>query len=135
MGFSTLTEDDDLALIRRKKMVELLKREKQAKAQKDWEERVGAERTKLLKRFLAPDAFDYLQRIKNSMAPVGNQVEEIILYLITYRGVRQVLTLLDVRYIERQVRGEEPKIRIQRDGEVSDFSQYVKEAIEKDNHK
>lgn len=134
MGLSKLTDDDDLALIRRKKIAKLIEREKQVKAQRDWEERVGAERNKLLKRFLAPDALEYLQRLKTNTPAVGNQVEEVILYLVTYRGVRQVISLLDVRYIERQVSGEETKIRIQRDGEVSDFSQYVKEAIEKDKH-
>ncbi|NHJ13889.1 MAG: hypothetical protein EAX95_09430 [Candidatus Thorarchaeota archaeon] len=121
-------------MIRRKKIAKLIEREKQVKAQRDWEERVGAERNKLLKRFLAPDALEYLQRLKTNTPAVGNQVEEVILYLVTYRGVRQVISLLDVRYIERQVSGEETKIRIQRDGEVSDFSQYVKEAIEKDKH-
>ena len=135
MGFSKLTDDDDLALIRRKKMAELIEREKKVKAQKEWQERVGTERAKLLKRFLAPDALDYLQRLKSNVPPIGNQVEEVILYLVTYRGLRQVISLLDVRYIERQVSGEETKIRIQRDGEVSDFSQYVKEAIEKDKEK
>jgi hypothetical protein len=36
---------------------------------------------------------------------------------------------LDVRYVERQVKGEGPTIRVQRDGETSDFGSYVKDAI------
>ena len=55
----------------------------------------------------------------------------MILYLIVYRGIRQMFSQLDVRYVERQVKGEGPRIKIQRDGETSDFSDYVREAIHK----
>jgi hypothetical protein len=50
-----------------------------------------------------------------------------------YRGLRQIVTQLDVRYIERQIKGEGPKIRVQRDGETSDFGAYVREAIKEKN--
>jgi DNA-binding TFAR19-related protein (PDSD5 family) len=116
-------------------MAKLIQREKQLQAEKEHEEKVGAERTKLLKRFLEPAAQSYLDQLKQRDPPVGRQVEDVVLYLLVYRGVRQIISQIDVRYIERQVRGEETKIRIQRDGEVSDFGQYVKEAIGKDNNK
>jgi DNA-binding TFAR19-related protein (PDSD5 family) len=112
-------------------MAKMIKREKQMQAAHEQDEKVGAERAKLLERFLAPDALTYLTELKTHNQGVGGQVEEIILYLIVYRGYRQQMTQLDVRYIERQVKGEEPKIRIQRDGETSDFGAYVKEAIRK----
>jgi len=38
---------------------------------------------------------------------------------------------LDVRYVERQIKGEGPRIRIERDGETKDFGAYVREAIKK----
>jgi DNA-binding TFAR19-related protein (PDSD5 family) len=127
-----LTDDDpDLAIIRRKKMAQMIKREKQIQAAREQEEKVGVERAKLLGRFLTTEAFSYLNDLKTQNQGVAKQVEEVILYLIVYRGYRQQMTQLDVRYIERQVRGEEPKIRIQRDGETSDFGAYVKEAIKK----
>ena len=112
-------------------MARIIKREKQLKAAREQEEKVDAERTKLLNRFLAPDALAYFNELKKSNQGVAKQVEEVILYLIVYRGYRQQMNQLDVRYIERQVRGEEPKIRVQRDGETSDFGAYVKEAIKK----
>ncbi|MGD9381573.1 MAG: hypothetical protein PVI03_03940 [Candidatus Thorarchaeota archaeon] len=112
-------------------MARMIKREKQIQAAREQEEKVGAERAKLLQRFLAPDALSYLNELKTSNQGVGRQVEEVILYLIVYRGYRQLMSQLDVRYIERQVKGEETKIRIQRDGETSDFGAYVKEAIKK----
>ena len=108
-----------------------MKREKQLQAAREQEEKVGAERAKLLQRFLAPDALSYLNELKTSNQGVAKQVEEVILYLVVYRGYRQQMSQLDVRFIERQVRGEEPKIRVQRDGETSDFGAYVKEAIKK----
>ncbi len=108
-----------------------MKREKQLQAAREQEEKVGAERAKLLERFLASEALSYLNDLKTHNPGIGRQVEEVILYLIVYRGYRQKMSQLDVRYIERQVRGEEPKIRIQRDGETSDFGAYVKEAIKK----
>ncbi|MHA1926690.1 MAG: hypothetical protein ACXABV_05445 [Candidatus Thorarchaeota archaeon] len=109
----------------------MMKREKQLQAAREQEEKVGAERMKLLTRFLAQDALSYLNELKTKNQGVAKQVEEVILYLIVYRGYRQLMSQLDVRYIERQVRGEEPKIRVQRDGETSDFGSYVKEAIKK----
>ena len=127
-----LTDDDpDLAIIRRKKMAQMIKREKQIQAAREQEEKVGVERAKMLGRFLTTEAFSYLSNLRTENQVVAKQVEEVILYLIVYRGYRQQMSQLDVRYIERQVRGEEPKIRIQRDGETSEFGAYVKEAIKK----
>ncbi len=113
-------------------MAELMAREKKLQASREQQEKVGAEREKLLKRFLDKDAFNYLEMLKKNDPPIGNRVQEIILYLIVYRGLRQIVKQLDVMYIERQIKGEGPKIRVQRDGETSDFGAYVREAI-KDN--
>ncbi|UCE09639.1 MAG: hypothetical protein JSW61_11785 [Candidatus Thorarchaeota archaeon] len=132
----TLSDDDsELAIIRRKKMAKIVAREKQLQATKEKEEKIEAERSNLLKRYLASDAYEYLKRLKKNQPGIGNRVEEIILYLIVYRGLRQTISQLDVRYIERQIRGEGPKIRVQRNGETSDFGAYVKEAIRKGTNK
>ncbi|MHA2004935.1 MAG: hypothetical protein ACW960_12620 [Candidatus Thorarchaeota archaeon] len=112
-------------------MARMMKREKQLQAAREQQEKVGVERAKLLGRFLTTEALSYLNDLKTQNQGVGKQVEEVVLYLIVYRGYRQQMSQLDVRYIERQVRGEEPKIRVQRDGETSDFGAYVKEAIKK----
>lgn len=130
-GVIKLSDDDELAMIRRKKMAQMIKREKHLKATKEHREKVEAERQKLLKRFLAPDAMSYLSSLNKTDPAVAKRIEDIILYLVVYRGLRQVISQLDIRYIERQIRGEGPKIRVQRDGEVSDFSNYVREAINK----
>ncbi len=124
-------EDPDLAMIRRKKMAQLMKREKELEATRERQAKVTAERAKLLRKFLEPDAQKHLERLLKQAPRIGKQVEEVILYLIVYRGYRQLMSRLDVMYIERQVKGEGPRIRVQRDGETSDFSSYVKEAIKK----
>ncbi|NWF96702.1 MAG: hypothetical protein HXY34_11230 [Candidatus Thorarchaeota archaeon] len=116
-------------MIRRKKMAQLVQREKQLQAEREHKAKVSAERSKLLKRYLAPDAVAYLESLKTRDPPVGNKVEEVLLYLIVYRGVRETIGQTDVMYIERLARGEEPKIRVHRDGETSDFGAYVREAI------
>jgi len=127
---SLLTDDDtELAMIRRKKMAELMAREKKMKASREHKQKVGTEREKLLKRFLNPDALVYLDGLKKSEPTIGNRVQEIILHLLVYRGLRETVTQIDIRYIERQIKGEGPKIRVQRDGEISDFGSYVREAI------
>jgi DNA-binding TFAR19-related protein (PDSD5 family) len=113
-------------VIRRKKMAELRAREKKMLEQK---EKTDVERSKLLQRFLAQDAQTYLSTLKTNEPHIGKRVEDIVLYLIVYRGLRQTITQLDIRYIERQVKGEGPTIRVQRDGETSDFGSYVREAI------
>ena len=122
-------------MIRRKKMAELMAREKKLQASREQEEKVGAERDKLLQRFLDPDALKYLEALKKNAPAIGNRVQEIILYLIVYRGLRQTVKQLDVMYIERQIKGEGPKIRVQRDGETSDFGAYVRDAIKESNGK
>jgi DNA-binding TFAR19-related protein (PDSD5 family) len=125
-----LTDDDvELAIIRRKKMAKLVAQERKDQRNKEQQEKVDVERGKLLNRYLAPDAQEYLQRIKTNEPAIGSRIEEIILHLIVYRGLRQTITQLDLRYVERQIKGEGPKIRIQRDGETSDFGTYVREAI------
>ncbi len=116
-------------------MAELVAREKQMQAQREREEKTDVERTKLLQRFLAPEARSYLDSLQKHEPAVGKRVEDVILYLIVYRGLRQTITQLDVRYVERQVKGEPSKIRVQRDGEISDFGSYVKEAIKESNDK
>ncbi len=116
-------------MIRRKKMAKLVAREKQLQEQKEQEEKTEGSRTTLLKQYLAPEAQSYLSALKKNEPHIGKRVEDILLYLIVYRGMRQTINQLDVRYVERQVKGEGPKIRVKRDGETSDFGSYVKEAI------
>ncbi|MFW9788257.1 MAG: DNA-binding protein [Candidatus Thorarchaeota archaeon] len=124
-------------MIRRKKMAKLVAREKKLQEQKEQMEKTEVERTKLLQRFLDSNAQSHLSALKKNEPHIGKRVEDILLYLIVYRGLRQTITQLDVRYVERQVKGEGPKIRVQRDGETSDFGSYVREAIKesKDSEK
>lgn len=124
-------DESELAMIRRKKMAELMAREKEQKAERERKMKVDVERGKLLKRFLEPDAFAYLERLKQSEPDVGSKVEEIVLYLVVNQGIREMFGQTEIVYIERQVKGEEPKIRVERDGEVSDFGQYVRGAMQK----
>ncbi|MFX1560943.1 MAG: DNA-binding protein [Promethearchaeota archaeon] len=121
-------------MIRRKKMAKLVAREKKMQEQKEQMQKTEVERTKLLQKFLDSDALIYLSTLKKNEPQIGRRVEDILLYLIVYRGLRQKITQLDVRYVERQVKGEGPKIRVQRDGETSDFSSYVKEAIKESSN-
>jgi len=124
-------DDPELAMLRRKKMSQFITREKKAQETREHQEKVGAERAKLLNRFLEPEALKYLDHLKTNEPSVGTRIEEVILYLIVYRGLRQVIKQLDIRYIERQIKGEGPTIKVQRDGETSDFGSYVRDALKK----
>ncbi len=128
-----IDDDAELERIRRRKMEALLAREKKLREQQESKQKVDNERQKLLQRFLAPDAASYLEGLRKTQPAIAKRIEDVFLYLIVYRGVRQMFSQLDVRYVERQIKGEGPRIRIQRDGEVSDFSEYVREAIHKDD--
>ncbi len=116
-------------MIRRRKMAKLVAREKKMQEEKEQKEKTEVSRLTLLQRYLAPEAQTYLSALKKNEPHIGKRVEDILLHLIVYRNLRQTITQLDVRYVERQVKGEGPKIRVQRDGETSDFGSYVKEAI------
>lgn len=123
-----MDDETELAMIRRKKMAKLIKQEKVAKASNERRAKVKAEHAKLLARFLAPDAAQYLEGLKKSEPAIAGRVEEIVLNLIINRGFRQVINQLDLRYIVRQLKGEGSKIRIQRGGEMTEFGDYVREA-------
>jgi DNA-binding TFAR19-related protein (PDSD5 family) len=110
-------------------MAELVARERKLQETKERNEKAIAEREKLLKRFLEPDALTYLEGLKTKEPVIGKRIQEILLYLIVYRGLRQMITQIDIRYVERQIKGEGPTIKVQRDGETSDFGAYVREAI------
>ena len=114
-------------------MAEMMAREKKMQETREHQEKVNAERDKLLTRFLEPEALKYLEDLKVREPPVGNRIQEVILYLIVYRGLRQIVSKIDIMYVERQLKGEGPKIRVQRDGETSDFGAYVREAIKDSN--
>ncbi|MCK4279625.1 MAG: hypothetical protein KAW94_03510 [Candidatus Thorarchaeota archaeon] len=122
-----MDDETELAMIRRKKMATLIKREKAAKASNERNAKVKAEHSKLLARFLAPDAAQYLKGLKKSEPAIAGRVEELILNLVINRGLRQILNQLDIVYIVRQLKGEGSRIRIQRGGEITDFSDYVRE--------
>lgn len=124
-------DDAELAMIRRKKMAKLIATEKKHQEIKAQAEQKEGDREVLLKRFLDPQAAAYLEGLKNREPAVAARIEEIVLYLVIYRQVRTLFSQIDVRYIERQIKGEESKIRIQRDGETSDFGSYVRDAIKK----
>ncbi len=126
-------DDSELAMIRRKKMLQLMEREKRLHEQQERERKVRAERERLLHRFLAPEAESYLSQLKQREPTIARRIEDVLLYLIVYRGFRQPFSQLDVRYVERQIKGEGPRIRVQRDGEVSDFGAYVREAMKRDS--
>ncbi|MHA1770254.1 MAG: DNA-binding protein [Candidatus Thorarchaeota archaeon] len=123
--------DDELERIRKKKMEQLIAREKRLREQQERQQKTSTERLNLLNRFLAPDAASYLAAIRKNEPVIAKRIEDVILYLIVYRGIRQMFSQLDVRYVERQIKGEGPRIKIQRDGETSDFSDFVREAIHK----
>jgi len=129
-----LDEDEhELEMIRRKKMAKLMRDEKKLQQEKEREEKAGEEREKILQKFLADDAQAYIDTLRESNEPIAKRIEDIIIHLIVYRGIRQRFSQLEVRYIERQIKGEEPKIRVHRNGETSDFGAYVREAIKKDS--
>ena len=115
-------------------MAQLVAREKKMQKEKEQKEKSDVGRAKLLRQYLDTEAETYLSGLMKTEPHIGKRVEDILLYLIVYRGLRQTITQLDIRYVERQVKGEGPKIRVQRDGETSDFGSYVKDAIKESSN-
>ena len=71
-------------------MAQLVAREKELQEQKIRKEKSDAERSKLLQRFLDSDAQTYLTALKKNEPHIGKRVEDIILYLIVYRNLREI---------------------------------------------
>ncbi len=127
-----MTNDDlELELIRKKKMERLLQMQKQLEEQRKREQQKQTQRQRLLDRALLPEAKMYLEQIKKKMPAVAKQIEDIVLYLVLYRGLYEPLNQIDIMYIERKITGQEPKITIKRRGkENKTISDYFKENIE-----
>jgi DNA-binding TFAR19-related protein (PDSD5 family) len=125
-------EDPELAILRRKKMAKMIAREKKLKEEKERQQKTQAERERILQKYLSPNALSYLESLKQKQLSIASRIESIVLSIIVYRGLRRQIGRQEIRYIERRLKGEGPKIKIQRDGETSDFGSYVRKAIKKD---
>ncbi len=127
-----MTDDDlELELIRKRKMERLLQMQKQLEEQKKREQQKQSKREELLSRALLPEAKLYLNQVRSKAPGVAKQIEDIVLYLVLYRGLYEPLNQIDIMYIERKITGQEPKITIKRRGkENKTISDYFKENMD-----
>lgn len=125
--------DDELELIRSRKLLEMMKTAakkpavEQRKSEKD---KLEGEKERLFAVVLTAEAKRYLDKLRAGKPAVAEKIENAIVYIFANRLINRKLTEIDIMKMERKVEGVEPKIMIKRRGE--DKSLDLAEALKKD---
>lgn len=141
---NTSEEDEELRLLRLKRMQNILaikQREELMKKQQENQPSMHDKIDLILRTVLASDAYDYLLKIKSKDQSTYNTIVRILLppqvlnqldTLLVYRrnGMlrRGIISLIDIQLLERQILGIGPQITIKKTGEKSkSLSDFLKE--------
>jgi DNA-binding TFAR19-related protein (PDSD5 family) len=133
------TDDHELDKIRMKKMRELMDAKKRQEDMKKYEVSVGDKLEFVLRSVLAPDAYQYLNRLKENEPHVyqyimnelvGQEVIQkldLLIMLIQQRGgVARQIPIDVIIYLERKAKGIKSKIKVKRGDEIMDLGSYLK---------
>ncbi|MHA1793707.1 MAG: hypothetical protein ACTSVI_13775 [Promethearchaeota archaeon] len=127
-------QDDDLLELRRKKMKEMLERQKQLQFKKELEKNTQFMFEKKIQAvvsyLLAPDASDYLHKLKETRVEVYKRIvgqlfpaqvlasiDTLIALIQSGRIPRSIIRLVDVQQLEREILGIKSTISIKKRGE------------------
>ena len=124
---------DDLDLIRRKKMLELMSKMKKTEAKK--EEKTKKEKIDIdefVEKLMDNEAITYYRSIKKENPQLAKEVQGLIVQLYYYGYLnRGLITRLDLRYFVRKITGEEPKIYIKKRGrEAVDLEDAIRKKLD-----
>jgi len=132
-------DDHELDKIRMKKMRELMDAKQRQENMKKYEVSVGDKLEFVLRSVLSPDAYQYLNRLKENEPHiyqyimnelVGQEVMQkldLLIMLIQQRGgvARQIPRDIII-YLERKAKGIKSKIKVKRGDEIMDLGSYLK---------
>ncbi|MCD6483593.1 MAG: hypothetical protein J7L47_00620 [Candidatus Odinarchaeota archaeon] len=124
---------DDLDLIRRKKMLELMNKMKKAEVRKEQQakkEKVDVD--SFVESLMDDEAVVYYRTIKNENPKLAKELQGLIVQLYYYGYLnRGLITRLDLRYFVRKLTGEETKIYIKKRGEEAvDLEKAIRKKLE-----
>ena len=126
--------DRELESIREKRKKELLsqslkkdlEQKKQDDAVRKQQERV-IRATIIVNQFLEIDAREYIEWLTRAKPAVAQTIKDTIILLAQKKMLPKPLSKIEIRKIEREITGEESKIRVKRRGkEVEDLNEAMK---------
>ena len=136
-----MSEDDELEKLRKKRMEKFQKRLTHAKEEEDREKSLAEEnkkkaeeeeanKLKILKAVLFPDAYVYFTKELNPQYPkVAERILQTLIYLISQNQLHGKVSLNDLIVLKRKILGIGPKIKVkfQGDEEPVELSKKLKE--------
>ncbi len=126
--------DRELESIREKRKRELLsqslkkdlEQKKQDDAVRKQQERV-IRATIIINQFLEIDAREYMEWLTRAKPAVAQTIKDTIILLAQKKMLPKPLSKIEIRKIEREITGEESKIRVKRRGkEAEDLNEVMK---------
>ena len=116
---------DDIEYLKRKKFIEymnrILKAQEEAKSK--------GEKPDILDRlrgFLSPDAYDYLNRLKNGNYTHFEKVLRTLVYLMLNGYIDVPVKKDDILVLDKKLSGYKGKIYVEKRGELREFSEAFK---------
>lgn len=126
---------DDLDLIRRKKMLELMskmKKNEDEKEEKTKKEKINVDA--FVEKLMDGEAVTYYRTIKKENPQLAKELQGLIVQLYYYGYLnRGLITRLDLRYFVRKITGEESKIYIKKRGkEAVDLEEAIRKKLDEE---
>ncbi len=117
--------DDEIEYIKRKKMIEYMRRfleQKQTESSKSEEEDIYEK----IKPIFAQDAYEYLILLKKSKPDTALKIINAVVYLALNGLISIPIDKLTVEVLEKKAEGYKGKIYVERKGKIVDFSEALK---------
>lgn len=129
-----MSDADELARIRQRKLQALLEQQRRQEAAKHAEAEHAKEREKLVQTIFMPDAVAYLNQLRQSKPQLATQIEDIAIMLFSEQQLVEPIPKEGVQLVERRLEGVEPRITVKRRGkEAASLYEVVrKDLTEKD---
>ncbi len=126
--------DRELESLREKRKRELLSQSlKKDLAQKNQDDAVRKEQervirsTMIVNQFLEIDAREYMEWLSRAKPVVAQTIKDTIILIVQKKMLQKPLTKIELRKIEREITGEESKIRVKRRGkDATDLNEVIK---------
>jgi len=115
-GWQRMSDADELARIRQRKLQALREQQRQQEAAKQAEAEQAKEREKLIQSIFLPDAVAYLNEMRQSKPELATQIEDIAIMLFSEQQLFEPIPKTGVQLVERRLGGVESRITVKRRG-------------------
>ena len=111
-----MSDTDELARIRQRKIEALREQQRRQEAVKRAEAERAKEREKLVQAIFMPDAVAYLNQMRQSKPQLATQIEDIAIMLFSEQQLVEPIPKAGVQLVERRLEGVESRITVKRRG-------------------